>query len=82
MPLLVVPANTWTTVETTSADVVIQNRGATPVYITTEATGGLDRDEGWEIDSGDFITVGSGMSVKVNATNPGIIYYGDITTGA
>lgn len=79
MPLLNVPANTWTTVVTTTTDTTFQNRGSRPVYIVTESTSGLPNGAGWELEPRDFITIGTGMDVKVNAHSPGVIYYGEIT---
>lgn len=79
MPLLSVPADTWTTVTTTTSNTTIQNRGARPVYIVTESTAGLANDAGWELEPRDFITIGTGMAVKANAKTTGVIYYGNIT---
>jgi len=76
MPFVDLPAGTWTTIATLSADSIFQNKGHRNIFITTEDTTGLDLDEGASLGPAEAIQVLSGAVVKGSpAGGPGIVYY-------
>jgi hypothetical protein len=65
MPSLDVPANTWTTVVTTTEQTAVQALGGKNVFLTTESTGGLTPDDGLAIGPMFIPVIGSGKTVSV-----------------
>ena len=80
MSFLTVNPNAWTSVVTTTADTAFENRGARPLFITTEATGSLALDEGYTLHpfSGGIV-ISSGKNVSVSSPNgPGRLFYVEV----
>lgn len=76
MPFVDIPANTWTTVVTTSGDTVVQNRGGRPLFMTTESTGSLDRDEALEVPVGAGFVFSEGKTVSARSVGvDGVAFY-------
>lgn len=79
MPFFSVTEGAWRTVVTTAANTVFQNRGGGNLFLTTEATAGLGRDEGSMIEPNGALVISSGKAVKVNSVNkPGVLHYMEI----
>lgn len=57
------PADTWTTVTTTTANTLIEARDRS-VYITTDETPPTDPTEGYYLRGGEAMVVQSGLTVK------------------
>ena len=69
----------WTEVATTTADTVFQNKSASPVYITTESTSGLDFDDGFFLGPDQGLVVSSGKTVSAVAFNAAAtLFYMDV----
>lgn len=65
MPFVTATQDTWTTIVVTTTNTIIQNRGSRPIFVTTQATGSLARDEGVLLEpSSGAIVVGSGRTVS------------------
>ena len=64
MPYTSVPANTWTSVVTTTEDTAFQNLSGRNIYLTTVATGGLAAGEGLAVGPMNVIVIQSGKSVS------------------
>lgn len=76
MTTAVVSSTAWTSILTTTGDTVFQNRGAKPMYITTEATGSLDFDSGFQLMPGQAIIIGTGQTVSaVTFDNSANLFY-------
>ena len=65
MALQSIPAGAWTSVVTTTGDTAFQNRGGSVMYVTTEATGGLDLNDGVAVPPGLVVVISSSKSVSV-----------------
>ena len=79
MPFFSVTEGAWRTVVTTTGNTVFQNRGGGNLFLTTEATGALGRDEGSLVEPLAAIVISSGKAVKVNSANkPGVLHYMEI----
>jgi hypothetical protein len=78
MPSLDVPADTWTTITTTTEQTAVQCLSGKNVYVTTEATGGLDAAEGLALGPLFIPVFGSGktLSVYSKGGNARIMYMG------
>jgi hypothetical protein len=60
----------WESVTTTTADTVFQNKGAHPIYITTESTSGLDFSDGFYLEpQGGAIVISSSQDVSAVSFN-------------
>ena len=57
----------WESVTTTTADTVFQNQSVNPMYLTTEATGGLSFDQGFYLAPNDAIVIATGQDVSAVA---------------
>lgn len=55
MPFVDITKDTWNSVVTTTEDTLFQNRGARPIFITTESTSGKALDEGIKLNDGEAI---------------------------
>ena len=76
MTIATVSNTAWTSVLTTTGDTAFQNRGAKPMYITTESTGSLNFDAGFELTPGQAIIIGTGKAVSaVTFDNPADLFY-------
>ena len=76
MTIATVSSTAWTSILTTTGDTVFQNRGAKPMYLTTETTGGLEFSEGFELPPGQAIVVGTGQAVSaVTFSNSADLFY-------
>ena len=76
MTISTIADDAWTSVLTTTGDTVFQNRGAKPMYITTEATGSLDFDSGFQLMPGQAIIIGTGQAVSaVTFDNSSDLFY-------
>lgn len=81
MPYANVNVDSWTTITTTTTDTVFQNKSAKPMFITSEATGGLSTREGFELHPRESIVYGTGHTVKASTVQAqGVIYYTNIGT--
>lgn len=69
----------WDSVVTTTADTVFQNRSSNIISITTESTGSLSFDDGFQLDRDESIVISSGKSVSaVSFGADGTIFYMEI----
>lgn len=76
MTIATVSNTAWTSVLTTTGDTAFQNRGAKAMYLTTESTGGLNFDAGFELTPGQAIIIGGGQTVSaVTFDNPADLFY-------
>lgn len=65
MPSVNVPADTWTTVTTTTEQTVLQVSGGKNVFVTTESTGGLDIEDALALGPMFPAVFGSGKTISV-----------------
>lgn len=61
----------WESVITTTAETVFQNQSVDPIFITTEATGSLDTDQGFLLLPNDSIVIDTGVDVSAIAHRQG-----------
>jgi hypothetical protein len=64
MPFVNVPANTWTSVHTTTEDTAVQNCSGRNVFITTVATGSLPAAEGIAVGPMNIVVIQAGKTVS------------------
>jgi hypothetical protein len=64
MPFVSVPANTWTSVHTTTEDSAFQNCSGRNIYITTASTGGLPAAEGIAVGPMNIVVIQAGKTVS------------------
>lgn len=65
MPSVNVPADTWTTVTTTSEQTIVQVNGGKNVFLTTESTVGLDLEDTIALGPMFSAVFGSGKTISV-----------------
>jgi hypothetical protein len=76
MTIVTVNAGTWEEVVTTTVDTIFKNVDGRPIYVTTEATAELALDDGFCLQPGESITIGSGLDVEANAIDvEGKLFY-------
>lgn len=76
MSTITLSTSAWTSVTTTTADTVFQNKSASPVYVTTESTAGLDLSDGFYLGPDQGIVVSSGQTVSaVSFGSPAELFY-------
>lgn len=76
MAIVTVGTDAWTSIVTTAAETVFQNRTVNPMYITTESTSGLDFDKGFYLAPDQAVVLSIGVTVSgVTFRNPGPIFY-------
>lgn len=64
MAIQSVSSTAWTSVVTTTAETVFQNRSVNPMYLTTESTSGLDFNEGFYLAPNEALVIGAGEAVS------------------
>lgn len=76
MPLVTIPADTWTVVHTTTSDIAIENKGGANIYLNTGTTTGLPVSEGILLEPNFPIKVGPGLTVSVGSPKKaGLVFY-------
>lgn len=76
MAISTISDSAWTSVVTTTAETVFQNRSVNSMYITTESTSGLGFDKGFYLAPDQAIVIGTGQAVSaVTFRNSGELFY-------
>lgn len=76
MTIATIGIDGWDSVVTTTAETVFQNQSNNHMYITTEATGSLDFDEGFYLAPMSSIILDTGVAVSaVTFRNDGELFY-------
>ena len=79
MPFVNVNANTWTVVVTTTENALVQNRGTSPIYITTESTVARPLDEALEVPVGAAVDIATGNTVSAASIgHVGRVFYMEV----
>lgn len=80
MALTSISAGVWTSVTTTAATTLFQNRsGSRTMYLTTEDTTGLALDDGIEVSPGMAVEITTGKNVSACFVGgSGTVYYGEV----
>lgn len=69
----------WESVTTTTAETVFQNQSVNVMYLTTEATGSLEVDQGFLLLPNASIVIDSGVDVSaISNRDEGILFYMNI----
>lgn len=78
MPYVSIPANTWTSVVTTTEDTAFQNLSGRNLYLTTVDTGGLAAGEGLAVGPMNVVVIQTGKSVSAYSmgTDARVFYIG------
>jgi hypothetical protein len=66
MTIQTLDADEWTTVTTTETDTVFYNRGASPIFVSTEDTTSADIDDGLPLLPGEAIVLADGYAVTAS----------------
>lgn len=79
MPLVTIPADTWTLVHTTTTDVALENKGGANVYLNTGTTTGLPVSEGIVLEPNNPVKIGHSLDISVASPGrAGLVFYTNI----
>lgn len=79
MPLVTIPADTWTVVHTTTTDVALENKGGANVYLNTGTTTGLPVSEGIVLEPNTPVKIGPSLTISVGSPGKaGLVFYTNI----